>query len=202
MKNSETGENHGFESRNEFWAKEINGKTVGEVAQLIADFEERATRDKLTGLVNRDEFEKQFEAVVSGAERRGSDIYVCFFDFDDLKKVNDEKGHSAGNDLLKNGTVLLKSALRSSDLLGRIGGDEFAAALEVDSGVPERESFIEDLTQRIVSNLAEGGVSISVGISKYGKEDGLVGALDRAEKNMKLDKTDRKVGRDFIKVNV
>lgn len=202
MKNNETGESHGFESRNEFWAKEINGKTVGEVAQIIADFEERATRDKLTGLVNRDEFEKQFETVASGAERRDSDVYVCFFDFDDLKKTNDEKGHSAGNELLKNGTMLLKSALRSSDLLGRIGGDEFAAALEVTDGVLERESFVEDLTQRIVSNLAEGGVSISVGISKYNKEEGLVGALDRAEKNMKLDKTDRKAGRDFIKVNV
>ncbi len=190
---------HGFSDRKEYWSREIEGKTVSEIAEIISDFENRATRDALTGLVNKEEFEKQFEILTKASQRRNSEIYVCFFDFDDLKKTNDEMGHSAGNELLRRGSSLLKSTLRSTDLLGRIGGDEFAGALEVTGDGTKRDTFVEDFTQRIISNLADGGISVSIGISKHNIGDSLEDTLDKAEKNMKLDKAARKVGRDFIK---
>ena len=187
---------HGIEDRNSYWRKEIDGKTVAEIAEIISGFERRATRDSLTGLINREEFGKEFTAFSEGALRRGSDVYVLFFDFDDLKKVNDNEGHQAGDELLKNGSQLIKSSLRSSDLIARLGGDEFAAALETKDGDPDRKDP-EVVVQRIVSNLTNSGVSISVGVCKFRRGDILDDVINKAERNMKFDKVDRKAGRDF-----
>jgi len=187
---------HGIEDRSTYWRKEIDGKTVSEIADIIVGLEQRATRDRLTGLINKDEFLKEFNSFSEGALRRGSSVYVFFLDFDDLKKVNDAEGHKAGDELLKRGSEVLKSSLRSSDLLARIGGDEFAAALE--TGYTDAyQNKPEDIVQRIVSSSTNKGISISVGISKFEQGDDLNDVLDEAEKNMKFDKGDRKAGRDF-----
>lgn len=189
---------HGIEDRSIYWRKEIDGKTVAEIADIITGFEHRATRDSLTGLINKEEFIKEFAGFYDGAVRRKSSVYVLFLDFDDLKKVNDSQGHKAGDELLIQGTQLLKSSLRSPDLLARIGGDEFASALETrdtDSGPDGAEVVM----QRIISNLADEGVSISVGVCKFTQGDNLDSVLDKAERNMKLDKVDRQAGRDFSK---
>jgi diguanylate cyclase (GGDEF)-like protein len=187
---------HGDSDRKEYWSKQIEGKTVGEIADIISSFEVRATRDKLTGLINRGEFENEFNSLAEDARRRGNSVYVLFLDFDDLKKVNDSEGHAAGDELLKKGSAILRSSLRPLDLLGRIGGDEFAAALEIQN---DDEDIHEKIMQRIVTNSTMGGTSISVGISKYNSGDNLSDVIKKAEINMKMDKTDRKAGRDFIK---
>lgn len=189
----------GFPDRKEYWSKKIDGKTVSEIAEIIADYEKRATRDELTGLLNKSEFGNQFKALSEAAIRRQSSLYVIYFDFDDLKYVNDTKGHGAGNELLQTGCEILKSSLRTSDLLGRIGGDEFAAALEIDKAVGDKTFQIEEIAQRVISELEDSGISISLGLSEYKEGESLNDALDKAERNMKLDKTDRRVGRDFIK---
>jgi diguanylate cyclase (GGDEF)-like protein len=187
---------HGIEDRNSYWRKEIDGKTVAEIAEIISGFERRATRDSLTGLINREEFGKEFTGFSEGALRRDSDVYVLFFDFDDLKKVNDKEGHQAGDELLKNGSQLIKSSLRSSDLIARIGGDELAAAIETKDGDPDRKDP-EVVVQRIVTNLTNAGVSISVGVCKFKRDDIFGEVIRKAERNMKYDKVDRKAGRDF-----
>jgi diguanylate cyclase (GGDEF)-like protein len=181
-----------------YWLGVIKDKTPEEIAGLIADCEHRATRDKLTGLINKDEFTEQFKGFVDGANRRGSEVYVFFLDFDDLKKTNDQLGHKEGDRLLKDGALILKSVFRSNDLLGRLHGDEFAAAIEVKkNGIKQDEP--EYITQRIVSALATGGISISIGISKYESGSDLDDLLSKAGKNMRIDKTDRRAGRDFLK---
>jgi len=197
MKREET-EGIGFEDRSDYWRKTINGKTVAEIADIITSFEQRATRDKLTGLINKDEFEIELKGFNAGARRRGSDVYILFLDFDDLKAINDRQGHEAGNELFKRGSDLLKSCFRPSDLLCRLHGDEFAAALEIAN--PEvNPDNMEGLIQRVVSNLGESGISISIGLHKFSEDEDLNDALALAERNMKLDKVDRKAGREFAK---
>lgn len=187
--------NHGQEDRQGYWAAEIKDKSPEEVARIIADFENRATRDKLTGLINEEEFKIQFAGFSEGAIRRAHKVYVLFMDFDELKKVNDTEGHEKGNEYLKRGSEIISSSLRRSDLVGRLHGDEFVAAIEFDGGLPE--SNPENVAQRLVTNLENGSISISFGMKEFKKGDDLVEIMSNADRYMKLDKTDRKAGREF-----
>lgn len=92
--------------------------------------EYQAAHDSLTGLLNREAFERD----VNDAERdvqRGGDKYVLgYLDLDKFKLVNDQAGHSRGDLVLKQIAVLLRSQLRAADTLARVGGDEFAFLLK------------------------------------------------------------------------
>ncbi|MDI1310267.1 MAG: EAL domain-containing protein [Methylotenera sp.] len=116
----------------------VDGKTVGVVLvfhdvtmqRLMAkEISYRATHDALTGLVNRSEFESRLKVIVS--ESRGASMQnaLMYIDLDQFKVVNDTCGHSAGDALLKEVSRIMQSCIRSSDLLARIGGDEFAVIL-------------------------------------------------------------------------
>jgi len=187
---------HGFTDREEYWAKAIDGKTVGEIAKIVANLEKRATRDKLTGLINKDELDLEFEGFSEGAKRRGNKVFVLFIDFDDLKKINDSVSYSAGNKLLEKGSLEIKKSLRDSDLLARIGGDEFVAVLEF-SNEQTNLHQPEEIVQRLVSNAADKNISVSVGVSEHIHGEDLQESIDKASSRMKLDKADRKAGRDL-----
>jgi diguanylate cyclase (GGDEF)-like protein len=92
--------------------------------------QERAARfDRLTGVLNRANFEK--DAVKELRKVRGGTAYfsVLFCDMDHLKRINDELGHEAGDRILRQVGAALRKSLRSNDLIGRYGGDEFVALL-------------------------------------------------------------------------
>ncbi len=186
------------QEREKYWEKELVGKSPKETAQIIAQYETLATKDPLTGLSNLIDFADRFKGFSDGAFRRGSHVFIAFLDFDDLKKVNDSQGHKAGDELLKRGTNLLRSAFRISDLLGRKQGDEFLAALEFESQNYGEDKVVSSL-QRVVNNLAESGISVSIGLSEYKKGENLDEVIDRADRNMRVDKIQRKAGRDFNK---
>ncbi|MGA0612829.1 diguanylate cyclase [Caldimonas sp. KR1-144] len=86
-----------------------------------------ATRDPLTELVNRREFERQLGLLVS--DRRRDRACALFIDLDHFKPVNDGAGHAAGDALLKKIAQLLQMRVRADDTVGRLGGDEFAVLL-------------------------------------------------------------------------
>ena len=97
-------------------------------------FSSEARTDHLTGLANRREFERAIEREVALAERHDRQITVMMIDVDNLKKINDRHGHSAGDGALKLVAQELQRVMRASDVCGRIGGDEFAVAMpETDS---------------------------------------------------------------------
>jgi two-component system cell cycle response regulator len=92
----------------------------------IRYLERLATEDDLTGLKNRRyiwEFSRQ---IIEYAKKENVRVTLLVFDIDDLKKYNDIYGHSAGDEILKQAAVLMRRSCRGHDVVGRVGGDEFA----------------------------------------------------------------------------
>lgn len=83
--------------------------------------------DPLTGIANRGYFEEQFFVILKGAIRYKEQFCFAVFDVDDLKKINDNNGHLVGDEAIKRVAKLLKENKRKSDLVARIGEDEFVA---------------------------------------------------------------------------
>ena len=90
----------------------------------------QATHDALTGLINRYEFERRLKHVISTQNMHESVNTLCYIDLDQFKMVNDTCGHTAGDELLKQITLLLQNTLDNKGILARLGGDEFGLLLE------------------------------------------------------------------------
>jgi diguanylate cyclase (GGDEF)-like protein len=99
-------------------------------ADLVHRLGELASVDELTGLANRRAWYRGLDEALDRAARSGRSVSVVVLDIDGLKEINDRNGHQAGDRLLVEVTGRWSSALRPTDLLGRIGGDEFAVLLE------------------------------------------------------------------------
>ncbi len=102
---------------------------VTEARQLAQEAVRQASHDPLTDLINRREFERRLENSVASAKQYGLQHALCYLDLDQFKIVNDTVGHTAGDELLKQVTVLLRKTVRSRDTLARLGGDEFGLLL-------------------------------------------------------------------------
>ena len=90
----------------------------------------QASHDALTGLHNRHEFERGAERLIELARENCGEHALCFMDLDQFKVVNDTCGHIAGDELLRQLSVLLQDAVRKNDTLARLGGDEFGILME------------------------------------------------------------------------
>jgi diguanylate cyclase (GGDEF)-like protein/PAS domain S-box-containing protein len=102
---------------------------VSKERQLRRQLAHHASHDSLTGLINRREFEVRLENALSTA-RDGASHVLLYVDLDQFKIVNDTCGHTAGDQLLKQVTALIRSLVRASDTVSRLGGDEFGVLLE------------------------------------------------------------------------
>ena len=110
---------------------------------LREELSQYAFTDSLTGLYNRRAFENEFEQR-KGRLKANEYLGVLLFDIDYFKRVNDTKGHEAGDDLLKEFAAVLSRAFGNDACLARLGGDEFAAIIRVDS-LNELEQSLEDI---------------------------------------------------------
>jgi diguanylate cyclase (GGDEF)-like protein len=100
-----------------------------ENAKLVSRTERAARYDRLTGLLNRAYFEKEFRRELRKARSSRGYLSILFCDMDRLKQVNDELGHDFGDRVLKQVAASLKRELRSNEAIGRFGGDEFVVML-------------------------------------------------------------------------
>jgi diguanylate cyclase (GGDEF)-like protein len=100
------------------------------IDQATARLVYQASHDALTGLINRREFEQRLERALLSALQQDREHVLCYMDLDQFKVINDSCGHVAGDELLRQLALLLKSNLRERDVLARLGGDEFALLLE------------------------------------------------------------------------
>ncbi len=130
-----------------------------------------ATHDQLTGLSNRRDFQQRFETMLAVAERYREHVTLFYLDLDQFKIINDTYGHHAGDELLQLVTQVLQQDIRDTDLLSRIGGDEFA--LVIPSSNP---LGVENLARKLLQALKsidysihghKHTVSFSIGIATY-----------------------------------
>ncbi len=114
------------------------GKNLGTVSvvhdvtamrALAKQMSYQATHDALTGLVNRREFERRLSLLLQGAQEHKTKHALCYLDLDQFKVVNDTCGHVAGDELLRQLSVILQGYIRDRDTLARLGGDEFGILL-------------------------------------------------------------------------
>jgi len=105
-------------------------KDVTQIRNMIERMMFQATHDALTGLLNRIEFEKQLKAAIKSAQQQNAKHVMCYIDLDQFKVVNDNCGHIAGDEFLKQLSDVLRRKVRRSDLLARLGGDEFGVLLQ------------------------------------------------------------------------
>ncbi|HET7203983.1 MAG TPA: EAL domain-containing protein [Steroidobacteraceae bacterium] len=124
-------------------------RDVTDLRGLTRAMSYQASHDGLTGLVNRREFERRLEEALE-ATHGGARHVLCYLDLDRFKAVNDECGHVAGDSMLREVAALIKDAVRDSDTVGRLGGDEFGILL---AGCPlEKARQIADDVVRAVND--------------------------------------------------
>lgn len=109
-----------------------------------------ARTDELTGISNRREFFTQAELEIRRAKRHGYVFSLAYFDLDFFKQVNDERGHTEGDKVLKAISGLISGVIRQTDLFARLGGDEFALLLP-DTAQKEARVVLEKV-EKIVSD--------------------------------------------------
>lgn len=102
---------------------------IRKVAALNQRLEELATTDMLTGLRNRRAFESALDQELAIAERRATPLSLLIVDADHFKRVNDNHGHAAGDQVLQTLACLLEGVARTIDIVARVGGEEFAVLL-------------------------------------------------------------------------
>ena len=95
-------------------------------AQKFSEITDRSRQDLLTGLCNKLTFENDTKELLA-ARQEGETVALLIFDFDNFKHVNDHFGHQTGDEALKAFAGILLRSFRSSDIIGRVGGDEFMA---------------------------------------------------------------------------
>ena len=99
------------------------------MAAAVARLDEMATRDNLTGLRNRREFDRRLQEEWSRSQRFQRPLAVMMIDLDHFKAINDTHGHLVGDAVLRHAAGVLESQIRQADCLARYGGDEFALIL-------------------------------------------------------------------------
>ena len=135
------------------------------VEEQAAELTLLATSDPLTGLPNRRSWEAEIRQVLARAARTGEPVCVAMVDLDHFKPFNDSKGHYAGDSLLRDASRAWREALRSTDVLARIGGDEFAVVLPA-CAVDDAEETVDRLR-----SATPGPHSFSCGLALWNGEE-------------------------------
>jgi diguanylate cyclase (GGDEF)-like protein/PAS domain S-box-containing protein len=142
---------------------------VTENRSMARQISYQAAHDQLTGLINRAEFETRLEYALESARSENVHHVLFFLDIDQFKLVNDTCSHAAGDDLLRDIARLLKDTLRDSDIIARVGGDEFGVLLKNCSLEKAKEIAGNMLSLIKTTRFESGGrtieTSASIGIS-------------------------------------
>jgi len=144
---------------------------ISELKKLEQALKETSLRDELTGLYNRRGFFTLAEQEIRRTQRNRRPFYVIFIDFDRLKNINDTKGHLAGDQALKKLGEILRNVFRKSDIIARIGGDEFVVLASEIAHDEEVNGLIDRLKEKIDERNRETDglyqISVSTGITRY-----------------------------------
>jgi diguanylate cyclase (GGDEF)-like protein/PAS domain S-box-containing protein len=177
--------------------RDISGSTIGavvvlhdvtEIRGLTRQMSYQASHDALTGLINRREFERRLKESLGDARANDTAHILCYLDLDRFKAVNDTCGHTAGDNLLREVAGIIRDKVRDSDMVGRLGGDEFGMIL-LGCPLDKARQISDDVVQavrdyRFVWRDRIFNIGVSVGMVEITNQSGsledLVSAADSA----------------------
>lgn len=148
------------------------------------DLFERASNDPLTGLANRRAFDERIHGMMDSARRYKNALTMLSMDLDKFKDINDNLGHLAGDKVLKSIAAVLQNAVRSSDLLVRMGGDEFILVLDNTDKCNARilaERLVRSIDELDIRADDETKLGISIGLAQLEEGENLQAWLERAD---------------------
>jgi len=148
------------------------------------DLFERASSDSLTGLSNRRVFENRIHSMMDSARRYQNPLTMVSMDLDRFKEINDNLGHQRGDEVLKAVAEVLKRAVRSTDLLVRMGGDEFLLVLDntdLQSGRILAERLCVAVSELNIWADTKTKLGISIGMSELRKGESLKKWMERTD---------------------
>ena len=168
-----------------------------EFAAKLAAAEELADRDPLVHVLNRRAFLRELHRTMSEVERYKTPAAVLYIDLDGFKALNDGYGHAAGDAVLTHVGRLLMDCVRESDVVGRLGGDEFGVILNR-VGAEEARAKAQVLNERVnASAIIHAGVAhrvaASVGVHAIAVVEDPEAAIARADEAMYADKHARRI---------
>ena len=155
----------------------LRGK-VARLQERVEQLDQLAHQDSLINLPNRRGFMRELERLISRVDRYGINGAMLFVDLDGLKIINDTFGHRAGDESLIQVADLLSKGVRHSDVVARIGGDEFGILLESSDESAAQETAARLIEQISACEVLHDGealpLSVAIGV-------GMIDALDTAE---------------------
>jgi diguanylate cyclase (GGDEF)-like protein/PAS domain S-box-containing protein len=166
-----------------------------DIHDLAARFAFVADHDLLTALLNRRGFETRLVEALARSVRYGDTGAVVVLDLDRFKEVNDTNGHAAGDAVLQAIAEVLRKRLRTTDLVARIGGDEFAVMIghvDREGALNTVDELLEQIRERIATMPgAAAEVTVSAGIAAFDKEHPTTVALIMEAADAALDEAKR-----------
>jgi diguanylate cyclase (GGDEF)-like protein len=151
---------------------------VARLQEKVEQLDQLAHQDSLINLPNRRGFMRELERLISRVDRYGINAAMLFVDLDGLKMINDTFGHRAGDGALIQVAALLSKGVRHSDVVARIGGDEFGILLESSDEHDAQETAARLIDQISACDFEHDGetlpLSVAIGV-------GMIDALDTAE---------------------
>ena len=135
------------------------------ILKNVKELQRLAYRDPLTGLANRRLFNDRLNKVMAKFSRDQLPFAVVMLDLDDFKRVNDQLGHDAGDQMIVQIANRLKDVVREMDTVGRLGGDEFVILLATISNKGNLTQFIKRMEKRLKTPYYINNTSLNIGIS-------------------------------------
>lgn len=158
---------------------------ITESKKISEQLSYQATHDMLTGLINRNEFDRRLERVLLSIQDNFVEHALCYMDLDQFKVINDTCGHIAGDELLRTLSGILQKRIRKRDSLARLGGDEFAVLMEhctLDQARKVAGELIKDIREfRFNWEGKSFSIGISIGLVPIVQGDSVTEILKRAD---------------------
>jgi len=161
---------------------------VARLQETVEQLDQLAHRDSLIDLPNRRGFMRELERLIARVDRYGVNGAMLFVDLDGLKMINDTFGHRAGDEALIQVANLLASGVRHSDVVARIGGDEFGILLENSD-----EDAAHETASRLVNQISDCDfmhdgeplpLSVAIGVGMIDALDTPDAIMERADEEM------------------
>ncbi|MEO8059144.1 MAG: GGDEF domain-containing protein [Burkholderiales bacterium] len=184
--------------------REELAKRNAQLATTFAKLDKLASQDELTGTLNRRSIMRLLEEERERTRRSSQAFGVAMLDIDHFKEVNDRFGHLVGDQVLCRFAQTVTQGMRSTDRLGRFGGEEFLLLLTATEGVDAIASAAERVRSSVANfrwaEIAPGlSLTVSAGVSMCGRDDTTEQLLDRADRALYLAKRE---GRNCVRLGL